>query len=548
MERLRTHLALGLIATASLFFWGCPPKQAAVAPVAVTAEPLPQPPALPTPPRKLEFIILQFNDVYEISPLDNGKVGGMARVATIKKQLEQTGRPVITVLDGDYLSPSLLGTLSCNFPSGTERVNGRHMVEVLNQLGTNYVTFGNHEFDLKEKDLNARDAESKFTIISNNCINVVNGEAGKEAPFKQGDRTVPEYVIHSIPNGMGDTLKLGLIGTTLEFTQQKYLKYADPFQATKESFDAVRTQSDVVMGITHLSMDEDIELAQKVPGMPLIMGGHEHQNMTKQVGGTFIAKADANVKTLYLHWCTYDFETKQLNLWSQLYPITDAIPSDPAMDALVKKWEAFGDECMKQQGYAPYDSIGFAFTPLDGRDGSMRYGQTNLGFLICDAFRQADTKSDLAIMNSGSVRIDDQIAGFVVQKHILACLPFGGDIKRGQILGDSLRKILDTGLDPKLDGNGAHLQYSSNLTRSGSTYTLNGKPLDGKKLYTLTLPGFLADGGEKPLAFIKGMSTWGAPDLKAATAAGLVKNDVRDITIWAMKQSGQMTQIRAMMK
>ncbi|HEX2900546.1 MAG TPA: bifunctional metallophosphatase/5'-nucleotidase [Bacteroidia bacterium] len=531
--KMISKLLLGCAMASTLLVVACTPKNVQNSASASKAQ------------RTVEFVILQFNDVYEISPLDNGKVGGMARVATVKHQLEQTGLPVITVLDGDYLSPSLLGTLSCSFPTGKERVNGRHMVEVLNALGTDYVTFGNHEFDLKEPDLLARNNESQFRIISSNCRHVVNKVASR---FNQGDQAVPDFLVHAIPNPHGDTLRLGLIGVTLEFTRQDYLQYLDPYQASKDAFEQASKVSDVVFGITHLSMDQDDTLARKVPGMPLLMGGHEHQNMTRKVGDSFIAKADANVKTLYLHWCTWDIDTQKMKVWSQLMPITDAIPADPAVDAIVRKWETFGDQCMKDQGYEPYDSIGFAFAPLDGRDGSMRTGQTNLGFLLCDAFKKADAQSDLAIMNSGSVRLDDQISGFVVQKHILATLPFGGKLQHGNVKGQDLRRLLDTGLSPALDKSGAHLQYSSNVTRSSSGYTINGQLLDDNKAYVLTLPGFLAGGGEKSLDFIKGIATWSDIALAPSTAGGPNKNDVRDIAIWYMKQSGQMTAIRAMMK
>jgi 2',3'-cyclic-nucleotide 2'-phosphodiesterase (5'-nucleotidase family) len=525
--------ALTFVLLSTFVFAACTPKSTQSGPAAVKSA------------HKVEFVILQFNDVYEISPMDNGKVGGMARVATVKKQLEQTGMPVITILDGDYLSPSLLGTLSCNFPSGKERVNGRHMVEVLNALGTDYVTFGNHEFDLKAPDLNARNNESQFRIISSNCRYVADKGVVR---FNQGDQMVPDYMVHAIPNQHGDTLKLGLIGVTLEFTQQKYLQYLNPYQASKDAFEQASKVSDVVFGITHLSMEQDDTLARKVPGMPLLMGEHEHQNMSRKVGETFIAKADANVKSLYLHWCTWDMDTQKMEIWSQLMPITDAIPSDPAVEAIVKKWETFGDQCMKDQGYQPYDSIGFAFAPLDGRDGSMRTSQTNLGFLLCDAFKKADSKADLAIMNSGSVRIDDQINGFVVQKHILATLPFGGNLQHGNVLGRDLRRLLDAGLAPALDKSGAHLQYSSNVTRQGSNFLIDGKPLEDAKTYVLCLPGFLAGGGEAALGFIKGISTWSDIALTPAIQGGPAKNDVRDIVIWYMKQSGQMVAIRAMMK
>ncbi len=39
---------------------------------------------------KIEVVFLQVNDVYEIAPVAGGKEGGMARVATLKKQYLQS--------------------------------------------------------------------------------------------------------------------------------------------------------------------------------------------------------------------------------------------------------------------------------------------------------------------------------------------------------------------------------------------------------------------------------------------------------------------------
>ena len=61
--------------------------------------------------KPFEFTILQLNDVYEIAPLEGGKVGGMARVATLLRQLEAENPNTIAVLSGDFLSPSFMGTL-----------------------------------------------------------------------------------------------------------------------------------------------------------------------------------------------------------------------------------------------------------------------------------------------------------------------------------------------------------------------------------------------------------------------------------------------------
>ena len=113
----------------------------------------------------IELVFLHINDVYEIAPLENGKVGGMARIATVFQQLQAENPNTLFVHAGDFLNPSLLGTLKFE----GQRIQGRQMVEVMNASGVEVVAFGNHEFDLKAKDLLARLDESDFTWI---CANL----------------------------------------------------------------------------------------------------------------------------------------------------------------------------------------------------------------------------------------------------------------------------------------------------------------------------------------------------------------------------------------
>lgn len=65
------------------------------------------------------------------------------------KKLMTENSNTLTVLAGDFLSPSLLGTLKWE----GERIKGKHMVDVLNATGIDLVTFGNHEFDIDEASL-----------------------------------------------------------------------------------------------------------------------------------------------------------------------------------------------------------------------------------------------------------------------------------------------------------------------------------------------------------------------------------------------------------
>src|SRR5262245_27221736 len=102
------------------------------------------------------FTILHFNDVYEITPIEGGHAGGLARVARFRAELKAKDPTLLTTLGGDYVSPSALGTARVN----NESLSGRQMVAVLNVVGVDWATFGNHEFDISEGALRARLAES----------------------------------------------------------------------------------------------------------------------------------------------------------------------------------------------------------------------------------------------------------------------------------------------------------------------------------------------------------------------------------------------------
>ena len=121
---------------------------------------------------KTYFNILQINDVYEIAPIQGGKFGGMARVETVRQNLLKEDKNTMTVLAGDFLNPSLIGTMKVD----GERVRGKQMVEVMNAMDFDVVAFGNHEFDLSYTSLQDRLNESKFDWISANTLHNKDGK------------------------------------------------------------------------------------------------------------------------------------------------------------------------------------------------------------------------------------------------------------------------------------------------------------------------------------------------------------------------------------
>ena len=80
--------------------------------------------------------IIQINDVYEIDAVNNGKSGGLARVATIRDSIANQNPNTWFFLAGDFVNPSLLGTIKVD----GERLQGKQMIEVLNLASRSRVT------------------------------------------------------------------------------------------------------------------------------------------------------------------------------------------------------------------------------------------------------------------------------------------------------------------------------------------------------------------------------------------------------------------------
>jgi len=108
----------------------------------------------------LHLTLLQINDHYVLEPVDGGRRGGMARLATLVRDLKRENPNTIFALAGDTLSPSVESAL----------MRGAQMVAALNAIGLDFATFGNHEFDFGPEVLLERMKESKFRWLSANVV------------------------------------------------------------------------------------------------------------------------------------------------------------------------------------------------------------------------------------------------------------------------------------------------------------------------------------------------------------------------------------------
>ena len=439
---------------------------------------------------QIRVTIIQINDLYEISPIAGGKEGGMARFATLREQLLSQNRNTYTVLAGDALSRSVLGTAIVN----GQPIAGAQMIAMLNAVGVDFATFGNHEFDLTEQQLQARVRESRFPWFSGNVQNA-NGE-----PFPG----VRQNVVFTVEGEHGGNVRIGLIGVTLDQNKKPWVLYKDVLQTARDQVTNLRSQGvDIVIAVTHETFADDQRLAETVPGIDMIMGGHEHENVKAFRGPNFtpIAKADANLRSAYVHELLYDTDHHSLQIESRLARITDGIAEEPGVAKLANDWTERAFAAFRKGGFEPNEVVARSSETLQGKESAVRNRSTNLTDAIAAAFLHAFPQAEASFYNSGSIRIDDDLPpGPIRQYDVLRILPFGGNMVLAEMKGSLLSKVLDIGQSNR--GIGGYLQ-TANITRSAQgAWQIQGQPIDPNRNYRIATAAFLLTGGEKNLEFL----------------------------------------------
>jgi 5'-nucleotidase / UDP-sugar diphosphatase len=399
------------------------------------------PPPIPLNP--VRFLLI--NDVYVADTLGDGR-GGLARVATVRNRLADQG-PVVFVLAGDALSPSVL----------TKYFGGRQMIEAFNAAKLDYATFGNHEFDLELDTLVARIEASKFKWISSNCTLANGSPLPKVLPW--------------------DTLrvsghKVGLFGLTLQGNYPRTVRCTNPDTAAQRAVEALTAEdADLIVGLTHQTIQADRDLLAREPRIDLILGGHEHEAQDSTVSGRHLVKADANAVSA-------QFVTLWggKGSWRQavgLVPINAGLPSDTTVARVVAEWE---DSLQRRLG--PERVVGTTTMPIDPSTSLSRRGESMVGDLVSDAMRSG-TGADVALLNSGTLRLDHVLQPGPISNHQLeAIFPFADQTRvvTFPLTGAGLRRILEHGVSSGVLGTGGFLQVS------GLSFTFDPSKPSGRRV------------------------------------------------------------------
>lgn len=249
-------------------------------------------------------VLVHFNDFYFLdarADYSRSKDYLLPRVATVLRRLRKhLGGGVTVCMPGDFMAPSCLGKHSA----------GTHMLDLFDEIGVDFVVFGNHEFETRSPFSGA----SLARAISEHDVrwlsaNFVPECSELELAFKAPGKVEP---FHSI--ALAEDLQLVLVGVTMQDSYPAYGRAADPIPAAQAALASARRHVSatcpnetgiVPVALTHQELAADVALRDACPELFLIAGGHDHNQEYAEREKGPIVKAMSNLRTVRFHLLLY---------------------------------------------------------------------------------------------------------------------------------------------------------------------------------------------------------------------------------------------------
>lgn len=382
-------------------------------------------------------------------------------------------------------------------------------IQILNELGFDVGTLGNHEFDHGVKEM-------KRLIYGG--INPKTGADFEGANFpyvdanvvdeKTGQPILPPYVVKKV-NGM----PIGFIGVTLSETPTIVapsgvagVKFTDEAEAINKYAAELKQQGvHAIVVLAHNpgtskndgtnAAGELVDIANKVDSdVDVIFGGHNHAYMNATVNGKLLVQSYSygtafSDVDLQIDPRTKDIVSKKAEIVTTYH---DGITPDPTIKAMIEKAQAKVAPIVNQV-------IGTAAADITSVQNPS--GESALGDLIADGMQKA-MNTDFAFMNPGGIRADLP-AGQVTWGTLYTIQPFNNDLVKMTLTGAQIKQLLEQQWGSKtrmLQIAGLKYEYDSTRTNGNRIVKVtkaDGTPLDMAANYTVTVNSFMAEGGDE---------------------------------------------------
>ncbi|MCM3630361.1 5'-nucleotidase C-terminal domain-containing protein [Paenibacillus glycanilyticus] len=445
----------------------------------------------PVPASAKHITLLHTNDTHARAVEGTSGEMGYAKLAGIIDSYRKANPNTLLLDAGDAVHGTTFATL----------VSGESVVQVMNKMGYDAFTPGNHEFNYGYERLLELESMMKFPVLSAN-VKVAKDNSSLFKP----------YIIKEV-----DGVKVGIFGLTTPETAYKThpknvegLNFADPTKEAQAIVDELEDKTDVIVALGHIgqdasSVDTSLKIVKAVDGIDVFIDGHSHtvlEHGLKADHNTLIASAGEYTKYLGVVDLWVDggkVVKKEAKLESK---DTTAIIAPNAEIA------DFVASIQKSQEAILAEEVGTASVKLDGERDQVRTSETNLGNLVADAIRDA-AGADAAITNGGGIRSSID-AGTITKGEIITVLPFGNQIVSLKVKGADIKAALETGVSDYPNSKGGFPQVSGITFKIDTakpkgqrvhSVTVGGKALNEKADYLLATNDFMAAGGDEYTMF-----------------------------------------------
>ena len=246
----------------------------------------------------------------------------MARRATVIKAERGDNKGIVLALDaGSSLSGDWVSLKS----------QGRVMVEGMNAMGYDAMALGRMDFALGLEALKEREAEADFAFLSANVVGVGDGQPIFE-PYTLLERQGARIGVI----GLSEPEAIRVPGVTDEVV------VLDPLEAARRHVPELRDRVDLLIVLSHVGLEQDIALAQAVPGINVIVGGYTRKLMKQpeRVGNTLIVQQGYLGEWLGRLQVTFDGEGVPTEFSETIITLDPRVTDDKDMTDLVQKWKA----------------------------------------------------------------------------------------------------------------------------------------------------------------------------------------------------------------
>ncbi|GAB4572320.1 MAG: bifunctional UDP-sugar hydrolase/5'-nucleotidase [Anaerolineae bacterium] len=359
-------------------------------------------------------------------------------------------------------------------PSISTWFQGQPVVEAFNLMGYTATAIGNHEFDFGREVLAERIAESHYTYLG---ANIRDRATGALADF------VKPYILREI-----DGVTVGIIGlattetaTTTHPANISDLTFAEYAPVLAEYVPQMRAAgADVVILLSHICVDELADLAFEVGDLvDAMFGGHCNAFVAADVNGVPVLGGGWAWRSYARLDLTVDPDSGAiLDTDYALVSVTSAengaISPDPALEALVARWQAQVEDALAEE-------IGYTASGILRRSPQMLN-------LVTDAWLAA-YPADVALTNLGGFR-QDIPSGPITLADIVGMLPFENRLIAVTVTGEELAANLVC-----CGGAVSGITY----TRLGTRVTMqwpDGRPVDPDETLIVLVNDFMYYGGD----------------------------------------------------